>query len=109
MRPLAYLLAAAVSAALAVSAPAQEAGPTLTLDDAIRMALQRNKLFKAASYQPKISRANLLVARGQFDPSLQFTRSYQQSDFSTQAGFTPIEDSSKTDFYSAAVTGQLPL
>jgi outer membrane protein len=109
MRPVAHLLAAAVAAALAVTAPAQEPGPTLTLDDAIRLALQRNKLLKAASYQPKISRANLLVARGQFDPNLQFNRSYAQSDFAEETGFTPVEDVTKTDYYSAAVTGILPL
>jgi outer membrane protein len=109
MRPLAFLFAAALSAVLAVSAPAQEAGPTLTLDDAIRMALQRNKLLKVASFQPKISRALLLVARGQFDPALQFNRNYSQSDFAAQTGFSPIEDSRKTDYYSAAVTGVLPI
>jgi outer membrane protein len=109
MRSVSYLLAAALAAALAVSAPAQEQGPALTLDDAIRLALQRNKLLKVASYSPKIARANLLVARGQFDPNLQFARNYSQSDFAVQTGFTPIEDVTKTDYYSASVTGLLPL
>jgi outer membrane protein len=109
MRPFAYILAAAAAAALAVSSPAQEPGPTLTLDDAIRLALQRNKLLKAASYQPKISRANLLVARGQFDPALQVSRTFSQSDFASETGFTPVEDITKIDYYSAAVTGILPL
>jgi outer membrane protein len=106
---MAHFLAAAAACLLAVTVSAQTPGPTLTLDDAIRMALQRNKALKVTSFAPKISRANLLAARGAFDPALQLTRTYARSDFSQQIGPIPVEDSSKTDFYSAAVTGLLPL
>ncbi|HZZ20069.1 MAG TPA: TolC family protein [Opitutaceae bacterium] len=104
LKPILGLLAATV---LSAAATAQEPGPTLTLDDAIRLALQKNKLLKAASYQPKISRALLLVARGQFDPAFNFTRTYSSTQFSSQLGL-PVVDSSKTDFYSASFGGTLP-
>ena len=70
MRRFALFLAAfSVCTALAQMPPAPQAEiPTLTLDDAIRLALQRNKNLKVTSYLPGISRANLLVARGAFDP-----------------------------------------
>jgi outer membrane protein len=109
MRRIAPILLAAAACMLALSATAQVPGPTLTLDDAIRLALSKNKLLRVASFSPKISRANLLVARGAFDPSLQFSRTYSQSDFTQEFGPVPVEDVSKTDYYSAAVAGLLPI
>ena len=86
MRRVALLLLAALIPA--VWAPAaraqQEAIPTLTLDDAIRLALQRNKVLKVSSYGPGIARANLLVARGAFDPALVVNRNYSESQFNTK-------------------------
>jgi outer membrane protein TolC len=87
---------------------AQETSPTLTLDDAIRLALQRNKDLKVASFSPKISRANLLVARGAFDPSLVFSRTYSETQFNTSIGPIPVNDQTKVDYYSAGVQGLLP-
>ena len=118
MRSLQFVaLAAAMSAAFVARAPAQqmgntlaiEAGPMLTLDDAVKLALGRNKDLKAASYYPGISRANLLVARGAFDPSLVFNRSYSETQFNTSIGPIPVNDQSKTDYYSAGIQGLLPV
>lgn len=53
-------------------------GP-LTLDSAIRLALERNPQIKVDSFDTPIARANLLAQWGQFDPALQFQRSYQTS------------------------------
>src|SRR5665213_2528175 len=91
------LLAAALAASPATVA--QEVSPTLTLDDAIHLALQRNKMLKVSSYGPGIARANLLVARGAFDPNLQFTRNYASSQFNTSNGLIPVEDLNKVDYY----------
>lgn len=104
MRRLAlFLLAAALSASVAV---AQEASPTLTLDDAIHLALLRNKNLKASSYYRGISRANLLVARGAFDPSLVGSRS---SSSTQEGGLGIIQfDSIRSDNYSVGVQGLLP-
>ncbi len=103
------MMAACACTALAQTPPAQDAIPTLTLDDAIRLALQRNKNLKVTSFMPGIARANLLVARGAFDPSLQFIRNYSSSQFNTSNGLIPIEDLNKVDYYQAGVTGLLPL
>ena len=102
-----FLLAAAVSAAQA--APAREAGPTLTLDDAIQLALRRNRDLKVASFYPGIARANLLVARGLFDPSLVANRNFSETQFTTSLGPIPVSDNTKTDSYSVGIQGLLPL
>jgi outer membrane protein len=110
MRRLAlFLMAFSACTALAQTPPASEPIPTLTLDDVIRLALQRNKVLKVSSYLPGIARANLLVARGAFDPNLQFIRNYASSQFNSSNGLIPIEDLNKVDYYQAGVTGLLPL
>ena len=109
MRRLRRLIFTAALAALASAAPAQEALPTLTLDDAIRLALQRNKVLKVTSYGRGISRALLLQARGQFEPSLVVNRSYSETQFTSSLGPIPVSDNTKTDSYSAGIQGLLPL
>lgn len=116
-RSLPAFLAAALSLALAAAALAQDAGPTvtlqagpvLTLDDAIQLALRKNKNLKVAAYGPGISRANLLVARGAFDPSLVASRTYAENQFNTTIGLIPVVDNTKTDFYSVDIQGLLPI
>jgi outer membrane protein TolC len=105
MRRLALIL---LSAALAATAAAQELSPTLTLDDAIHLALLRNKNLKASSYYRGISRANLLVARGAFDPSLFGNRSSSNTPENLELGSVLI-DNIRTDSYSFGVQGLLPL
>lgn len=106
MRRVATLiLAAALSAVLAAPARAQEVGATLTLDDAIQLALRRNRDLKVASYYPGIARANLLVARGQFDPSLVLSRSTSGALTEVTPG---LFSNYHTDSYGATLQGQLP-
>jgi len=115
-RPHFILLAAAMSIALAAGAPAREAGttltleagPVLTLDDAIRLALQRNKNLKVVSFDRGISRANLLAARGQFDPSLVLNRSASQTYADASTNPPPLFETIRTDVYSIALQGQMP-
>jgi outer membrane protein TolC len=102
-------LVAALSAAPAVPLAAQDAGPTLTLDDAIQLALRRNRDLKVASFYPGIARANLLAARGQFDPALVASRTFNESQFNTYSGLIPVNDQTKVDTYSAGIQGILPL
>jgi len=110
MRRLALLLMAfAACAVLARAQPAPEPIPTLTLDDAIRLALQRNKDLKVSSYLPGIARANLLVARGAFDPNLVGSRTYASTQFNTSIGPIPVNDLTKSDYYSLGVQGLLPV
>jgi len=111
-----FILAAAVSCSVAPGAPAQDtdttatlaAGPVLTLDDAIRLALDRNKDLKVVAYERGISRANLLAARGQFDPSLQVQRSASQQFEEASTNPPLFFETEKLDTYTAALTGQMP-
>jgi outer membrane protein TolC len=103
--PLAVL---AVLAA-ATLAPAQEAGgPTLTLDDAVKLALGRNKDLKVVSYDRGISRALLLVARGRFDPAIVANRSAVDQPEQLTPGFAEVYDI-KQDIYSLGLGGQTPI
>lgn len=67
----------AAALALTAIAPAAE---TLTLDDAIRFALQRNQQLKVSAFSPDIARANVLSEYGRFDPALTFRRSYSEGE-----------------------------
>jgi outer membrane protein len=107
-RAVLLLLAVCACAAGAQPPPPQDLIPTITLDEVIRLALQKNKVLKVSSYLPGIARANLLVARGAFDPNLQFSRSYMSSQFNT-TGLIPVEDLYKQDNYEAGITGLLPV
>jgi outer membrane protein len=110
MRRLAiFIMALAACAALAQDQPAQDAIPTLTLDDAIRLALQKNKTLKVSSFLPGIARANLLVARGAFDPAIAATRTYSSTQFNTSIGPIPVNDLTKVDYYQLGVQGLLPV
>src|ERR1035438_5330860 len=108
MRRVPFIAAFAVSAALAVPSPAQDAASTLILDDAIRLALGHNRSLKVVSYGRGISRANLLVAQGQFDPSLAFNRSSSGTRSAASLGQVQLDDI-RADYYSAALQGQLPV
>jgi outer membrane protein len=105
-RVASLLLGAALSAAPCAPLLAQDPSPTLTLDDAIQMALRRNRDLKVASYYPGIARANLLVARGQFDPSLVLTRSASRQLTQELPGqFSNFH----TDSYGITLQGELPV
>lgn len=90
----------------------QEAAQPLTLDDAIRLALANNRSIKVDAYSRSIARANLLAAYGQFDPALNFSRSYSESYTPTlstaDSGFLPPATLIQTDNYSLALEGIMP-
>lgn len=109
MRRALSLIAAAAALTLGGNARADDVGTTLTLDDAIRLALQRNKVLKVANYGPGIARANLLVARGLFDPALVVNRDYATSQFTDSLGPIPVNDNTKTDTYGVSLQGLLPI
>jgi outer membrane protein TolC len=106
------LLAGVALAALTAALAAQDAAPHLTLDDAVRLALANNRSIKVDAYSRAIARANLLSAYGQFDPALNFNRSYGQtysaSSASPQNGFLPPATLIQADYYSLALGGVLP-
>lgn len=97
----ALLVAFAVGLATAASAQ------TLTLDDAIRAALEKNPQVKVDAFGRSIARADLLTALGRFDPAFTFRRSYRE-DASLAATNVIVADLIKTDDYSLAFEGTTP-
>lgn len=104
------LLAAAAFALVALSAlaPSASAATTaLTLDDAVRLALQRNQALKVSAFAPDIARANVLAEYGRFDPAITFRRSYSEGE--TPLTTTPLTTSlQQSDRASLALGGATP-
>jgi outer membrane protein TolC len=113
MRFPCFLLSAALFVpGFAPAADAPASPPSLTLDEAIRLALANNSVIKVQSYSRGIARANLLTAYGQFDPSINFQRSYSQTDLpalaSIDTGLRSPATFTQTDNYSLTLDGQMP-
>jgi outer membrane protein TolC len=86
---------------------APAAAATLTLDDAIRLALQRNQALKVSAFTPDIARANVLAEYGRFDPALTFRRTYSESE--TPVATTPLVNSlTQQDDYALSLGGLTP-
>jgi len=102
IRPLLLLCAALLATT------AHAAGIVLTLDDAIRLALENNQRIKVSAYGPQIGRANVLEQYGAFDPTLNFNRSFTET--ATPGAITPpaTRPLTQTDDYSLTLGGLLP-
>jgi outer membrane protein TolC len=92
---------------LASALTAEEAGPLLTLDEAIHQALAHNRAFKVVEYNRGIARANWLTALGQFDPNIVVNRSVSQSQSPIDQG-APVLDDIRTNTYQASLQGLAP-
>lgn len=91
----------------AAAAIASRAETALSLDDAIRLALERNAQIKVEEFGPLIARADYLTSLGKFDPRLTFRRSYRE-DSSLAPSNVIVADLIKTDDYSLAFEGTTP-
>lgn len=100
-------LRSALCFAFAASLASAAAAQALSLDDAIRAALERNPQIKVDAFGRSIARADLLTALGKFDPAFTFRRSYTE-----YASLAPnnviVADLIKTDDYSLAFEGTTP-
>jgi outer membrane protein TolC len=103
----AFLLSAALSAFGAPSA-IPESGSPLTIDEAVRRALQNNPDIQVEAYAPEIARANVLAALGQFDPALNFGRSYTRSYGYPSVPGPLAPTLVDSDSYSLSLTGAVP-
>jgi outer membrane protein len=80
---------------------------SLSLAQAILLALANNRDIEVEAYAPQIAAANVLAAYGAFDPALNFSRSYTTNP--ELAAFNPtVGNLTKTDNYSLALQGLLP-
>src|SRR6185369_1267221 len=97
----------ALFAGLAVALLTVARAAPLTLDDAIRLALQRNYALKVSAFGPDIARANVLTAYGAFDPEFTFRRSYREGQ--VQVSTVPLITSvTQTDDYALSFGGLAP-
>jgi outer membrane protein len=91
--------------------PAVTFAAPLTLDEAVRLALEHNPTIKVDHYSRGIARANLLAAYGHFDPVLTFQRSRSDSEnppSNTPTDLIPTITRVKTDDYSLSLDGVMP-
>ena len=93
--------------ALCLTTALSAAETTLTLDDAVRLALEKNPQVKVEAYSRSIARADYLAAIGRFDPELAFRRSYSE-DGSPFSANPIVAQLIKTDDYSLAIEGTTP-
>ena len=86
---------------------AHAAAAPLTLDDAIRLALQRNQGLKVSAFTPDIARANVLAEYGRFDPAFTFRREYSEGN--RTVSLAPLTTSTtQLDEYSLSFGGLTP-
>ena len=83
------------------------AGP-LTLDDAIRLALEKNQRVKVSAFSPQIGRANVLAAYGAFDPALTFRRTYSENNTPASVSLLLPRSFTQEDDYSLSLDGLSP-
>src|SRR3954471_12004545 len=100
LRSVIFLAVLALSSA-AVAAP-------LTVDDAIRLALQNNQRVKVSAFGPQIGRANVLTAFGAFDPAITFRRTYSEDESPGVLAPLATRTLTKTDDYSLSLDGLMP-
>ncbi len=104
------LIAAWAALALGAGTPAR--AEVLTVENAIRLALENNRTIKVDNYSRAIARANLLAAYGAFEPALGFQRSYNQtysaSFANTDTGFLPVSTFIQSDNYGLSLGGLMP-
>jgi len=94
--------------------PAQATAETrLSLDAAIRLALEKNFVIKVDAFGPAIARAGVTEAYGRYDPLLKGSRQQSHSEIPLIAdsltGLRPSADVIKTYETTLAVEGFLPL
>jgi outer membrane protein TolC len=101
------VLAGALAAPVTAADPAPTP-PPLPLDDAIRLALEKNPQIKVQEFGRGIARADWLTAVGAFDPALTFRRSYSEDNAASYYGETPFLSMTQVDNYSLTLEGLTP-
>jgi outer membrane protein TolC len=103
------VFAGALVAPLTAADPAPTP-PPLPLDDAIRLALEKNPQIKVQEFGRSIARADWLTAMGAFDPALTFRRSYSEDNAAGYYGNAAEIRlrTTRTDNYSLTLEGLTP-
>lgn len=80
----------------------------LSLDDAVRLALEKNPLIKVQDYSRSIARAEWVAALGRFDPAIAFRRSYSEDNSPSYFGGDIAAELIQSDNYNLALEGNTP-
>jgi outer membrane protein len=103
-----FVLAFAAAFAARAAPPAVSPSNPLTLDDAIRLALQNNQRVKVSAFSPQISRAHVITAYGAFDPAITFRRTYSETETAGTLAPFARRPLAQSDDYSLSLDGLMP-
>lgn len=92
---------------IAVVCSTGAAAEPLTLNEAIRLALEKNQALRVSAFSPEIARASVLAEYGRFDPELTFSRSYGEDETLTTTN-PLVTQVTKTDDYAVTFGGLTP-
>lgn len=87
--------------------PARAAEQPLTLPAAVQRALAQNRGIQVEAFSREIAAANLLAAKGRFDPALHVERDYG-SDGSPASANPLVGQLTRSDTYRAGLEGVTP-
>ncbi|MCF7689434.1 MAG: TolC family protein [Cephaloticoccus sp.] len=91
-----------------VTATTVDSAIPLSLDEAIRLALENNQSVKVSAYDPLIGRAGVLAAYGSFDPALTFARSEGETEEPGTYISPQTRPLTQSDNYSLTLDGLTP-
>jgi outer membrane protein len=108
-----FLSSVLVLSVSAQTAPIMEtAGEKLSLEEAIRRALDKNFSIKISGFESSLGQARLLEAWGKFDPVINgrfdYSESFNPELADATTGFRPAPTFSKSDSGSLSLDGLLP-
>ncbi|MBI5094355.1 MAG: TolC family protein [Candidatus Hydrogenedentes bacterium] len=77
----------------------------MSMEDCVRRALENNQDILVAEYEPMKSDADIMSAKGEFDPALRSSANYQYSNFGVATGLgTPFAPGASTKGYPSVVS-----
>ena len=80
---------------------------SLSIDEAIQLALQKNPRVQVSAFSRDIARAGVLQQLGHFDPALTFRRTYGQDDLPVSSN-PIVTQFTQRDDYSLSLDGIMP-
>ena len=102
-----FFLVGVVSLFGVTAIPAQAVDERLTLSESVRRALAQNRGIQVETFSREIAAANVLAAKGRFDPALHVERDYA-SDGSPQSANPLVGQLTKSDAYRVSLEGVTP-
>lgn len=110
-KKICVVLSAFFAAGISGNLHAQENGVNLSLQQAIRMAVEKNLDLKAELYNPATAEAELRKSKGIYDPLLSLLLNYQEANTQAASAYTSGTPISRQRIfeYSAGISQLIPL